>query len=240
MNPIAVIVRKELHSYFNSAVAYIVVTLFLALTSVWFFAVYRFAARDFASLRGYFAVMPFLFVVLLPAISMRSWAEEHTSGTAELLLTMPFSEPQLVVGKFLAALLLVIIMLALTVTVPLTVVPLGRFETGEIVGQYVGTLLLACVGISLGQFVSSLSRNQISAFLISALVLLLITLLHVVTAVAHLPRGAAAVINHLSLLHHYHAFERGLIDSRAVVYYLLLSVGFLYLNAKTLLLRKWS
>ncbi|TVQ37183.1 MAG: ABC transporter permease [Spirochaetaceae bacterium] len=240
MKPVVIIARRELHSFFNSAVAYIAVTLFLGLTAVWFFAIYGFAARDFASLRGYFGLMPFLFIVLLPAITMRSWAEENKSGTAELLLTMPFSELQLVLGKFLGALVLVLIMLAFTLAVPLTVLPLARFEIGEIVGQYVGTVLLACAGLSLGQFVSSLSRNQISAFLISSLLLLLISVLHVVNAVSALPRVLALTVNHLSLLTHYESFARGLIDSRGVVHYALLTVAFLYLSARVLVIKKWS
>lgn len=239
MSSILVVARKELHSLFNSAVAYIVITLFLGILSLWFFSVHQFLARDVASLRGYFGLVPLLFVVLLPALTMRSWAEETRSGTQELLLTLPFSEAQLVAGKFLGALLLVALMLLLTLPVPLTVVPLGFFEIGEIAGQYAGTLLLATAGLAVGQFVSACSRNQISAFLLSALALLLFSLIHVVNAVVLLPRGMAGLVNHLSFSYHYQSFERGLIDTRGVAYYLLVTALFLYLNTKVLVLRKW-
>lgn len=239
MGAILVVARKELHSLFNSAVAYIVIPLFLGLTSVWFFRVHQFLARDVASLRGYFGVVPVLFVVLLPALTMRSWAEENGSGTLELLLTMPFSEAQLVAGKFLGSLSLVLVMLLLTVPLPLTVLPLGSFETGEIVGQYAGTLLLAVAGLAVGQFVSVFTRNQISAFLLSALVLLLFSTVHVVNSIALLPRVPAGLLNHLSFFYHYQSFERGLIDTRGVTYYLLVAATFLYLNTKVLVLRKW-
>jgi ABC-2 type transport system permease protein len=240
MNGILVLTKKEFLSLFRSPVAYVVMTLFLSLSSLWFFFVNQFLAQDVASLRSYFALMPLMCIVFLPAITMRSWAEETSSGTAELLLTMPFTEVQLVIGKFLAAFALVCVVMLLSVFVPLTVLPLGRFEIGQIFGQYTGTLLLASAGLAIGQFISVFSRNQISAFLFAAVGLTILTAIHVINSVVLLPRSMASLINHLSFLYHFANFERGVIDSRAVIYFLLITVLCLYLNAKVLVFRKWS
>jgi ABC-2 type transport system permease protein len=233
------LLRKELASYFNSPIAYIVVIFFLVFTSVWFFYIQQFVAQNVASLRSYFAIFPIVFIILLPAMTMRSWAEENKSGTVELLLTLPFKEGQTVAGKFLGAFSLLVVMLLLTVPVPLTVSPLGDFESGQIVGQYLGVLLLGAAGLAIGLFISSLSKNQITAFIMSAVVLLFFTLINQVSFLVELPAWAASVINYLSLDYHFSSFEKGLIDTRDVTFYAALAVFFLYLNTKVLVFRKW-
>lgn len=233
------LLRKELASYFNSPIAYIVVIFFLVFTSVWFFYIQQFVAQDVASLRNYFAIFPIVFIILLPAVTMRSWAEENKSGTVELLLTLPFRAGQAVAGKFLGAFSLLVITLALTIPVPLTIAPLGDFETGQIVGQYLGVLVLGAAGLAIGLFVSSLSRNQITAFILSAVVLLFLTLINQVNFLVDLPEWLGFVFNYLSLDYHFSSFEKGLVDSRDLVFYTALAALFLYLNAKVLVFRKW-
>lgn len=233
------LLRKELASYFNSPIAYIVVIFFLVFTSVWFFYIQQFVAQDVASLRNYFAIFPIVFIILLPAVTMRSWAEENKIGTVELLLTLPFRAGQTVAGKFLGAFSLLVITLALTIPVPLTIAPLGDFETGQIVGQYLGVLLLGAAGLSIGLFISSLSRNQITAFILSAVVLLFLTLINQVNFLVDLPEWLGFVFNYLSLDYHFSSFEKGLVDSRDLVFYLALAALFLYLNTKVLVFRKW-
>ncbi len=239
MKPTLTLLRKEIASYFNAPIAYIVVVFFLVFTSVWFFYIQQFVAQNVASLRGYFSIFPIVFIVLLPAVTMRSWAEENKSGTVELLLTLPFKEGQTVAGKFLAAFSLLAVTLLLTIPIPLTVSALGDFETGQIVGQYVGVLLLGAAGLSIGLFVSSLSENQITSFILSAVVLLFFTLINQVTFLLELPDMLASVINYLSLNYHFSSFEKGLIDTRDVIFYAALAVFFLYLNTKVLVFRKW-
>ncbi|MFP4205547.1 MAG: ABC transporter permease subunit [Spirochaetaceae bacterium] len=239
MKSMFAVARRELATYFNSPIAYIVVIVFLAFTSSWFFYVRRFLAQNVASMREFFAIIPIVFVILIPAVTMRSWAEEHKSGTAEVLLTLPISEGRIVAGKFLGALALLAVMLLLTLPVPLTVSPLGDFATGQIIGQYIGTLLLGAVCISVGLFVSSLCRNQVSAFVLGVVVLLGLTLVNQLSVVVELPSGLGGLLNRLSLGYRFADFEKGLLDSRDVTYYLLLSFLFLYLNAKALVLRKW-
>ena len=233
------LLRREVLSYLNSPIAYVVAVFFLVFTSVWFFFIQQFVAQNVASLRAYFTIMPVIFILLIPALTMRSWAEERKLGTAELLLTLPYREGEVVFGKFLGVLALLASILVLTLPVPLSVGPLGDFETGQIVGQYIGVLLLGSAGIAIGLFLSAFSSNQITAFILTAVVLLFMTLLNQVTLVADLPPAVASVVNYLSIGYHFRSFERGLVDTRDVVFYLGTTYLFLYLNTKVLVYRKW-
>jgi len=234
------IIKKEFKSYFNSPIAYIVLVAFLVFSSVWLFYLQQFFARNVASLRIYFGIIPVVFIFLMPAITMRSWAEEKKMGTIEVLLTLPFREGELVIGKFLAALGMLIIMMVLTLPMPLLLSSFGTFDWGEIFSQYIGLLLIGAAGISLGLFISAQATNQLSAFIIGVIVLLLLTLVAQVNQVAQLPPWAAGFFNYLSLGYHFESFGRGLIDSRDLFYYLLVISLFLYLNIKTLVFQKWQ
>jgi len=236
---VAPVIRKELRSYFNSPIAYVVVVTFLVFSAIWIFYLQTFFAANVASLRGYFSVLPVVFIIVMPALTMRSWAEEKKLGTVEVLLTLPFREGTVVLGKFLAALILLAVMLALTLPLPLLLGRFGSFDWGEIVGQYLGALLLGAAGLSLGLFVSSLATNQVSAFLVGLFVLLVITLVSQVNMLFALPPRAAGVFNFLSLSYHFGNFQKGLIDTRDLAYYLVFSALFLYLNVKTLVFKKW-
>jgi ABC-2 type transport system permease protein len=233
------IVKKELKSYFNSPIAYILVVTFLVFSSIWIFYLQTFFASNIASLRGFFSVIPIVFIIIMPALTMRSWAEEKKLGTLEVLMTLPYRESTLVIGKFLAALSLLVIMIVLTLPLPLLLSRFGNFDWGEILGQYIGVLLLGAAGISVGLFVSSLMSNQISSFLISLFVLLVLTLISQVNRVFTLPPWVAGLVNFVSLGHHFSNFQRGLIDTRDLLYYGIVSALFLYINTKTLVFRKW-
>ena len=161
------VVKKELKSYFNSPIAYVLVVTFLVFSSVWVFYLQTFFASNIASLRSFFSVIPIVFIIVMPALTMRSWAEEKKLGTLEVLLTLPFRESTLVLGKFIAALGLLLIKILLTLPLPLLLSRFGDFDWGEILGQYIGVVLLGAAGISVGLFISSLMSNQISSFLIS-------------------------------------------------------------------------
>jgi ABC-2 type transport system permease protein len=233
------VIRKELKSYFNSPIAYVVVVTFLVFSSIWIFYLQSFFAANTASLRNYFAVLPIVFIIVLPAITMRSWAEEKKLGTLEVLLTLPFRESTLVLGKFLAALTLLAITVGLTLPIPLLASRLGSFDWGEIFSQYVGAILIGSAGISVGLFVSSVTTNQVSSFLISLFVLLVLTLISQVNMVLATPPWAAGIFNFISMSQHFTNFQRGLIDTRDLAYYLVVSGLFLYLNTKTLVFKKW-
>ncbi len=240
MSNVFSILRKELRSYFNSPIAYIAVLFFLVFTSVWLFYIQHFFAQNVADLRPYFAIMPLVFIILLPAITMRIWAEENKLGTVELLMTLPFRESEIVIGKFLGAFLLLVIMIVLTIPVPLTVLRTGHFEMGQIVGQYIGLLFLGASGISVGLFLSSVSTNQITAFILSIVVLLFLTLVNRINATADVSTGFAGFVNYLSLDYHFQSFIKGLIDTRDLFYYVIVTFVFLFMNTKVLVFRKWG
>ncbi len=239
MRRIAAVARRELGSYFNSPVAYIVIVFFLIFTSSWFFFGEQFFAQDSATLRGYFSLWPLAFIILLPALTMRSWAEEHRLGTAEILLTLPFRERELVLGKFAAALALLGLLVVLSLPVPLLVAPLGSFEPGQVVSQYLGVLLLGATGLAAGMFFSALSANQISAFLFTVIFLLFITLIGQVPSLLVLPVRLAGLLSWLSFDFHFDSFRKGLLDTRDVVYFLALTAAFLVLTTRVLLLRRF-
>lgn len=160
-------------------------------------------------------------------------------GTMEVLLTLPFRESTLVLGKFLAAALLLLLMVALTLPLPLLLARFGDFDWGEVAGQYIGVLLLGSAGISVGLFVSSLATNQVSSFLISLFVLLVFTLISQVNLVFSLPILLARVFSYLALGAHFNNFQKGLVDTRDLLFYVLVCALFLYLNVKTLVFKKW-
>ncbi|MEW5815242.1 MAG: ABC transporter permease [Spirochaetota bacterium] len=240
MGGILPVIKKELKSYFNSPIAYIVVLFFLIFTSVWLFYLQQFLAINVASLRPYFAAIPLIFIVLLPSLTMRSWAEEKKLGTEELLFTLPFHERDLVLGKFLSTFILLMIIAALTIPLPLTLSSLGHFENGQLFGEYLGMLLLGAAGISIGQFMSAVSTNQITAFIASVILLLILTLAGQLNAVFNLPGWLSSFLNYISFDFHFESFRKGLIDSRDVIYFVILSVLFLYLTIKLILFRKWK
>ncbi|MCF7914952.1 MAG: ABC transporter permease [Spirochaetaceae bacterium] len=239
MRRLQAVLTKELRVYFNTPIAYIAALFFLLFTAGWLYFMQQFYAANVASLRGYFSVFPMVYIFLLPALTMRSWAEETRMKTDEILLTLPIRISELVLGKFLAAFLLISGLLALTIPVPLTLMPMGDFATGQILGQYIGSLLLAGLGIAIGLCISALSANQISAFLFSVVFLLVFTLLWQLTMFVDLPGPLPDLLRYLSLHSHFQSFTKGLVDTRDVSFYLVGIGLFLYFNMKILILRKW-
>jgi ABC-2 type transport system permease protein len=235
----AALARKEIYSYCISPVFYGMGVFLLLFVNIWLFYFQRFFARDMASLRSWFAAFPLAFIIVIPAITMKSWAEERRGGTLELLLTMPFSEWNLVLGKFIAVLWALVTFLLLTVPLPLSVLPLGDFDGGLILGEYAGILFLGASAASLGLFFSSFSRNQAGAFLGGVVILLIVTLINQIPQVLNLPLGLAGFINFFSLTFHFESFSRGILDSRDMAFFILSTLLFLFLNTRVLLFRKW-
>jgi ABC-2 type transport system permease protein len=232
--------RKELFSYLNAPAFYGAAVFFLLFCSIWLFYFQRYFAMNAATLRPYFAAFPLAFVLVIPVLTMKSWAEERKTGSVELLLTMPFSEWNLVLGKFLAIFTLLALMLAMTIPLPLSLLPLGEFDGGMIVCEYLGALLLGASAAALGLLLSSLSKNQAGSFLGSAVALLAVMLLNQLTFSLNLPQWLAESVNFISLSFHFESFAKGLIDTRDIVFYALSAVLFLFLNTRVILFRKWS
>jgi ABC-2 type transport system permease protein len=231
--------KKEMYSYCISPVFYCLGVFFLLFINVWLFYFQHFFARDMASLRSWFAAFPLAYIIVIPAITMKSWAEERRAGSMELLLTMPFSEWNLVLGKFIAAFSVLIVFLLLTIPLPLSVFSLGNFDAGVILGEYMGILLLGASATALGLFFSSFSRNQAGAFLGSAVILLIVTLINQIPQVLNLPRFVSDAANFFSLTFHFESFSRGILDSRDLAYFVLSTLLFLYLTTRVILFRKW-
>ncbi|MDR1031228.1 MAG: ABC transporter permease subunit [Treponema sp.] len=233
------LVRKELYSYSIAPFFYGITVFFLLFVSIWLFYVQRFFTLNTATLRPFFAAFPLGFVLVIPAITMKGWAEERKLGSIELLLTMPFSEWDLVLGKFIASFTVLGLIIALTIPVPLSLLPLGDFDGGVILGEYAGALLLGASATSLGLLLSCLFRNQAGAFLGSAVVLLIMMFINQTTLTLNLPPLVSEGINFFSLSFHFETFSKGIIDTRDLAFFVLTTVLFLFLNTRVLIFRKW-
>ncbi|MDR2494577.1 MAG: ABC transporter permease [Spirochaetaceae bacterium] len=235
------LVRKEIRSYVYSPVFYGIGVFFLLFVSVWFFYFHRFFTLNTANLRPFFAAFPLGFIMVIPVLTMKSWAEERKLGSIELLLTMPFSEWDLVLGKFVAAFAALASVMALTIPVPLTLLPLGDFDAGVVVGEYAGALLLGAAATALGLLTSCLSKHQGAAFIGCAAVMLLTLLVSRLTQAADLPLPLPLIegINFFSLSFHFETFAKGVIDTKDAAFFIISTALFLFLNTRVLLYRKW-
>jgi ABC-2 type transport system permease protein len=235
MSHILVLTRRELKSYFSSPVAYIVITLFLLLSG-WFFSAALFLANT-ADLRGLFSGVRLILLFFVPAISMRLLAEEKRSGTIEILSTMPLKNWQLVLGKFLPSFILIAVTILLTLVHYFTLLLIGEPDFGASFGGYLGTLFMAGVYLSIGLFTSSMTKNQIVAFITAFVIIFVLFLMDKV--VIFVPSFMATFFEFLSTDYHYENIARGVIDSRDVIYFLSLTFFFLFLTVKSLETRKW-
>lgn len=227
---------KELKSFFNSAVAYVILTLFLFITG-WFFASNLFLANQ-ADLRDIFgAIVPMILLFFVPAITMRMIAEEKKSGTIELLVTLPVRDIEIILGKYLAALILLGSALALTFAYPLTISVLGHPDHGALVGGYLGLFLMGAAYLAIGLFTSGLTPNQIVAFITGFVIIFVLYMLDKVIIV--FPATIASILEYVSVGYHLDNLARGVIDSRDVLYYLSLIGLFLFLAVRSLESRKW-
>ena len=234
----AALTRKELHSWIKAPALYGITVFFLLFVSVWFYYLRRFFAMDTATLRPFFSGIPLAFIPVIPVLTMKAWAEEKKLGSAELLFTLPFTEWELVWGKFLSCFTLLLAMLTLTLPVPLSLLPLGYFDPGVIFAEYAGALLLGACAAALGLFLSSVSKTQGASFLGTAVVLVVITFIN--GPAQETPPVLAGFVNFISLSFHFESFSRGLLDSRDIAFFLLSTALFLFLNVQVLVFRKWS
>lgn len=234
MNGISTIARKELRSVFLSPVALIFLGIFLVAALFHFFFISKFFARNLADLRPLFSALPVLLIFLVAALTMRQWSEEQKSGTLEVLLTLPLRTRDLVLGKFVAGVLLVALALALTLPLPITVSMLGDLDWGPVVGGYVAALLLGSTYLALGLCVSSLTDNQIVALLVTAIVggLMYVVGGEQVAGVMGVTFGneAAELMRSLGTGSRFASIERGVLDLRDLFYYGSLTALFLSLN----------
>ncbi len=240
MKRIWVLARKELSAYFGSPVALIFLGLFLVFTLVAFFWVGGFFARNIADVRLLFRSMPALLLFLVAALTMRQWSEEQRSGTLEVLLTLPVRRAELVLGKFLAMMLLVALALALTLFLPITVSILGDLDWGPVVGGYLAALLMAAAYVALGLFVSSLTDNQIVALIVTVVIGGLLYVAGTTGVTSLTGESLDGVLQAIGTGSRFQSIERGVLDLRDLVYYLSLAALFLFLNVVSLDQKRWS
>jgi ABC-2 type transport system permease protein len=233
------IARKEFHGYFNSVIAYVFITIFLALTSALFFS--WFFVHKEAEMRGFFFWIRWVFLLFVPAVTMRLWAEERKLGTFEWLMTLPVEAHQVVIGKFLAAFAFLAVTVALSFPIAVVVYKLGEVppDPGPIFCGYLGTLLMGGAYLALGLFISSLTENQIVAFILSAAAMFALLIVGHDFIVMVLPAWLAPVARSVGLWGHVDSIERGVIDSRDLLYYGSVTVFFLFLNHLSIESRKW-
>jgi ABC-2 type transport system permease protein len=236
MSATLAITKRELRHYFNSPVAYIVVTVFMLLAGYLFWNTV-FIERQ-AEMRGYFGLMPMLFTFIIPAITMRLLAEEKGSGTLELLITMPVRDWEVVVGKFLAAVGLLAALLALTLVYAFTLAAIGPVDKGPAYGGFIGLLLMGSAYAAIGVMASSLTRNQIVAFILAFAISFGLYLFGRVVQIV--PPALQGVVAFLSIDNHFESISRGVIDSRDVFYYLSVVAISLVVATAALESRKWK
>ncbi len=217
-NNIKTITKRELGGYFTSPIAYVFLIIFLLLTGFFTFTIGNFFERGEASLVSFFTWHPWLYLFLVPAVGMRLWSEERRLGTMELLLTMPLTSWQAIVGKFLASWLFLALALALTLPVWITVNLLGSPDNGIIAAGYVGSLFLAGSYLAISCMTSALTRNQVISFILSVVICLFFILAGYTPVTDLLTRVTSPVVVDIvasfSVLTHFEGFQRGVIDLR--------------------------
>lgn len=232
---VAAIYRREMRSYFTTPLAYIFIAIFLALAGIFTFYLGGFFQRGQADLRPFFNWHPWLYLFLAPALGMKLWAEERKTGTFELLLTLPVSVAEAVVGKFLAAWSMMGISLALTFPIWITVNLLGDPDNLVIAGGYFGSLLLSGSFLAISSCISATTRNQVIAFVVSVSVSFAFLLMGfpIITDLfsAWLPRAVVEFIASLGFLFHFDAILRGVIDLRDILFFALFIAVWLHANA---------
>lgn len=240
------IFRKEINAFFSSLVGYIVVGIFLVAMGLWMwvFPASSILEGGYATLDTLFAMAPMIFLFLIPAVTMRSFAEEKQSGTIELLVTRPLSDWQIVGGKFLACLVLVGFALLPTLLYYITVYQLGEtkgnLDSGGIFGSYIGLMFLAGAFVSIGVFASSLTNNQIVAFVLATFLCFFVDLAF--DALSRLPvffGKTDDIVQAIGIQYHYESMSRGVLDTRDIIYFLSVIAVFLAATVLSLGKRRW-
>jgi ABC-2 type transport system permease protein len=226
------ILKKDFRVYFVSPIAYIVISIFLILSGWFFFS--TFFLFNQAEMRNFFSLLPIIFSFVVPAVTMRLFAEELNTGSYELLLTMPVSVKDVVVGKFLSSVAFVAIMLVPTLSYAVFISFNGDLDWGAVLGGYLGAILLGAAFCSIGLFASSVTKNQIIAFIIGMSICFALTLID--KMLFFLPESLIGILQFLGADYHFQNFSRGIVDSRDILYFL--SVCFVMIYATYLVIQE--
>lgn len=230
-----IIAKRELHSYFGTPLAYVFIVIFVALTGAFAFYIGGLFERGQADLQSFFVYHPWLYLILVPAIAMRLWADERKTGTIEILMTLPIATWQAILGKFLAAWAAIGVALLLTFPIWITINILGDPDNGVIFASYIGSFLMAGAFLAIGSCISALTKNQVIAFVVSAVLCFLFVMsgAELVLNFFRLwaPAFLVGAIENMSFLTHYEQITKGVIDLSDVVFFCSLIVFWLFLNA---------
>jgi len=235
---IATITLKELKSYLTSPMSYIVTCIFLLLTGTFFTTYLAGTQYSDTSIRGFVESSQVLLLLFAAVLTMRLIAEERKLGTWELLLTAPARDTEVVLGKFLSSLAVLVTMLVLTLYYPILLIILGDPDMGPIGTSYLGLFLLGSASLAVGIFASSLTSNQIVSAVVAGGILF--ALWSVGMAASFVPEALGEILSYLSLSYHFNDFIRGVVDTRAIIYYLSITALFLYLAIRSLETGRWG
>ncbi len=237
MHNVRLIYRKEMSAFFNSPVAYVVLLVFVLITG-WFFSQFFFLANQ-SDLRSLFEIIPWVLVCFVPAITMGLIAREKGSGTMEFLTTLPLTDGQIVLGKFCAAVMMIAMALVFTGVHFVTLLYIGKnVDVGATLAGYLGLLLLGAVYSAIGIFASAITGNQITAFLISFLIIAILFLLD--KLLLFMPNFLVGTLQYLSVDYHLSNISRGVLDTRNLIYFGSLIAFFLVLSTRVLEMRRWK
>ncbi len=238
MTEILAIYRKEMKTYFNSPIAFIVISSFLVITNWLFFDYgdYPFFAINIADIRGIFDYGAIVLLFIAPAISMRLIAEEKHKDTLELLVTMPITDMQIIMGKYLSTLVIFAIILAGTLVAPISISFVGDLDTGIVISSYIGFFLLGATYLAIGLAASSFTRNQIIAYIMG---IVSIAVFFLMNGMANGSGMIATLFEHLSVRFHYQNFFRGVLDTRDLLYFISMIFVALFVSSTALSSRKY-
>jgi ABC-2 type transport system permease protein len=244
MNNLLAIFKREFSGYFSTPVAYVFIVIFLFLTGVFTFYIGAFYERNQADLEPFFNFHPWLYLFLIPAISMRLWSEERKTGTIELLMTLPIATHEAVIGKFLAAWAFTVVAVVLTFPMWITVNYLGRPDNTVILASYFGSLFMAGGFLAIGSCVSAITKSQVIAFVISVVFCFLFLLSGFPLVLdffrAWAPQAVVNAVASFSFLTHFESIKKGVIDIRDLIYFATLICFWLYANVVVIESRKAS
>lgn len=224
--------KKEFRAYLSSPMGYIYLVVFLVLSN-WLFMRGFFLINQ-ASFRGFFALLPWLFLIFLSAVTMRLWAEERKLGTLEVLLTLPFRDHEVLLGKYLSSLAFLAVSLLLTLPLPLSGSFLGQPDWGQVIGGYLGAFFLGSAFLAIGLFASSLTESQIVAFIFGVVLSFLLLAIGEEFFLLAVPSFLHPLLKNLGLGYHYESMARGVLDTRDILYYLSFVGFFLYATLRIL------
>ena len=240
------LLRKEIENFLSSLIAYIVVVVFLLVVSFFLWVIMfgqNIIANGYASIDGLFTIAPLVFLFLIPAITMRMFAEERKSGTIEILLTQPLTDIQIILAKFIAGVILVVFSLLPTLVYYYSVyqlgLPPGNIDSGAMWGSYIGLLFLGAAFVAIGLFASSITDNQIVSFILAALLSAFFFLGFEFIWPLDVFSNVGLFISSLGIFAHYESISRGVVDTRDIIYFISIITFFLMLTRFSLASRKW-